>query len=351
MRGKAEPIRWLLSYLGEKFEDKRITREQWQGIKKDVLFGKLPILDVDSERIYQTGAILKYLGQKAKLAGDNDWESIQIDMIAGTLEDFFVAMGPARRAEGEQKQQLVKQLKAETFPYYFNIYNEKAKSGYLANGKLSWADQKDHEHRVHRLTIIVQNSLKFFHVQTSRMPTYKLTYFDMRGKGEPIRWLLSYLGEKFEDKRITKEQWQGIKKDVLFGKLPILDVDSERIYQTGAILKYLGQKAKLAGDNDWESIQIDMIAGTLEDLLGAMAPARRAEGEQKEQLMKQLKTETIPYYFNIYNEKAKSGYLANGKLSWVDLLVYLELRSGLQKDHEHRVHQLTSRDYLRLRLF
>uniref|UniRef100_A0A0A9VYJ0 glutathione transferase n=3 Tax=Lygus hesperus TaxID=30085 RepID=A0A0A9VYJ0_LYGHE len=151
------------------------------------------------------------------------------------------------------------------------------------------------------------------------MPVYKVTYFDVRARGEPIRWLLSYLGEEFIDNRIKHSDWATLKKDVLFGKLPVLDVDGDRIYQTGAICRFLGKKAKLAGDNDWESIQIDSIQGTIDDLMAAMGPIRRAEGEEKEKLMNQLKTETVPYYFGIYNDNAKSGYLANGKLSWVDI--------------------------------
>lgn len=44
-----------------------------------------------------------------------------------------------------------------------------------------------------------------------KMPTYKLTYFNVTGLGESIRLLLSYGGQKFEDNRIDKEQWESIK--------------------------------------------------------------------------------------------------------------------------------------------
>jgi hypothetical protein len=42
-------------------------------------------------------------------------------------------------------------------------------------------------------------------------PTYKLTYFNTKGLGEPIRWLLSYGGVEFEDNRIEKADWPEIK--------------------------------------------------------------------------------------------------------------------------------------------
>jgi hypothetical protein len=42
-------------------------------------------------------------------------------------------------------------------------------------------------------------------------PTYKLTYFNVKGLGEPIRCRLSYGGVEFEDHRVEKEDWPQIK--------------------------------------------------------------------------------------------------------------------------------------------
>lgn len=41
-----------------------------------------------------------------------------------------------------------------------------------------------------------------------------------------------------------------------------------------------------------------------------------SDPEKKAQLLAKLKEETIPYYMKIYNDIAKSGHLANGKVSW-----------------------------------
>lgn len=43
------------------------------------------------------------------------------------------------------------------------------------------------------------------------MPTYKLTYFPVTALAEPIRFLLSYMGEEFEDFRFNREDWPSIK--------------------------------------------------------------------------------------------------------------------------------------------
>jgi hypothetical protein len=42
-------------------------------------------------------------------------------------------------------------------------------------------------------------------------PTYKLTYFNVKGLGEPIRFLFAYGGIEFEDFRIEKQEWPQIK--------------------------------------------------------------------------------------------------------------------------------------------
>lgn len=43
------------------------------------------------------------------------------------------------------------------------------------------------------------------------MPEFKLTYFDIKGLGEPVRLLLAYGGQEFEDIRISMEEWPALK--------------------------------------------------------------------------------------------------------------------------------------------
>ncbi|CAH1407833.1 unnamed protein product [Nezara viridula] len=156
------------------------------------------------------------------------------------------------------------------------------------------------------------------------MPEYKLTYFNVKGFGEPIRFILSYMGKEFQDNRVSFEEWPQLKGKAPFGKLPILEIDGKVLHQSLAILKYLASQAGLSGKNAEEDVEIDMIVGAYGDLAAEVGRFMRTENpSEKEKLKETLIKETIPFYMSKFEAvlKKNGGYMANGKLSWADLLV------------------------------
>lgn len=47
------------------------------------------------------------------------------------------------------------------------------------------------------------------------MSEYKLTYFGVRGRGEPIRMLLTLAGKKFDDVKVGHLEWPTMKTSEL----------------------------------------------------------------------------------------------------------------------------------------
>ncbi|GJQ79485.1 hypothetical protein Trydic_g16338 [Trypoxylus dichotomus] len=149
----------------------------------------------------------------------------------------------------------------------------------------------------------------------------KLIYFDLRGRGEVIRYLLKYGGIEFQDIRITAEDWPKVKPTLPFGQLPIYEEYGKASNQTIAIARYLAKKIKLAGTNDREDVELDALVDTINDLLQKVADFyHEKDSERKEQLKKSILTETIPFYLSRFEDIAKKnfGFLAFGRLTWAD---------------------------------
>lgn len=130
----------------------------------------------------------------------------------------------------------------------------------------------------------------------SANPTYKLYYFDVRALAEPIRFLFAYGNQKYEDIRISKDDWPALKPSkwhamawnclaeiiwlknpttfqchCLFaafplGQMPLLEVDGHRVHQSIPISRYLAKRVGLAGKNEWEDLNIDIALETVNDL-------------------------------------------------------------------------------------
>ncbi|XP_049856599.1 glutathione S-transferase-like [Schistocerca gregaria] len=153
-------------------------------------------------------------------------------------------------------------------------------------------------------------------------PKCKLSYFALMGLSEPIRFLLSYGKMDFEDIRYEFEQWPPVKTSTPYGKLPVLEIDGKKMHQSTAICRYLGKKLGLAGENDWESAEIDMAVDTITDLRLKLSdyywePDEAIKQKKKETVFK----ETLPFYLERLNEQVKEngGYLAAGKMTWGDI--------------------------------
>merc|ERR1712083_279655 len=82
-------------------------------------------------------------------------------------------------------------------------------------------------------------------VKTSNSEELRLTYFPARGRAEITRLILAHAGVKFDDIRLTGEDFAKVKPILPYGSMPILEYKGEVICETIAKILFSpeGEKA------------------------------------------------------------------------------------------------------------
>ncbi|XP_076654961.1 glutathione S-transferase S4 [Halictus rubicundus] len=159
----------------------------------------------------------------------------------------------------------------------------------------------------------------------AKMAKYKLTYFNVMGLGEPIRFLLSYGGVDFEDVRLehSSAEWTAMKTTTPFGQLPTLEFDGKVYSQTLPICQYLAEQFCLRGATDLDDLEIDGIANALHDFRRLVVSNyyREADPVLKAKKKTDVFSRVIPFYLNTLEAlvQKNGGYLYNGQLTYADL--------------------------------
>ncbi|XP_019590309.1 glutathione S-transferase A4 isoform X2 [Rhinolophus sinicus] len=137
----------------------------------------------------------------------------------------------------------------------------------------------------------------------------KLCYFRGRGRMESIRWLLAAAGVEFEEEFIeTREQYEKLQKDgrLLFGQVPLVEIDGMSLTQTRAILSYLAAKYNLYGKDLKETVRIDMYTDGTQDLMAMIMMAAFKPPEEKEENVALIVTKAKTRYFPVFEKAFKT---------------------------------------------
>ncbi|XP_074104341.1 glutathione S-transferase-like [Cotesia typhae] len=160
--------------------------------------------------------------------------------------------------------------------------------------------------------------------------SYKLIYFNARGRAEHIRYIFAHAGVDYIDERVPKERWPEVKRSMPYGMLPVLEIDGKPIAQSNAVGRFLARKYGLAGQNEWESMLCDVLVDTLGDLKLVIFQYRTEEDPlKKEEKKVKLLKETIPFYLNKFEQTiAENGGFAVGSVTtWADFVLAVALEN------------------------
>ncbi|CAJ0598691.1 unnamed protein product [Cylicocyclus nassatus] len=178
------------------------------------------------------------------------------------------------------------------------------------------------------------------------MVSYKLIYFNGRGRAEVIRQIFALAGEKFEDVRVSQEEFQKMKAEFPFGQLPVLEIDGKEVAQTPehqdmpdkdktrklaqsfAIARFLAKQFGLSPKCPFEEALVDSLMDQYKDFHNEVLPLLKvlmgfAQGDV-DQLTKDVLVPARDKFFGFmtnFLKKNGSGYLVGSSITIADLLL------------------------------
>ncbi|XP_052232067.1 probable glutathione S-transferase 7 [Dreissena polymorpha] len=166
------------------------------------------------------------------------------------------------------------------------------------------------------------------------MPSYKLHYFDIRGRGELSRYLFLAAGRDFEDNRIPRDEWPNVKPTLVYGQVPVLEVDGKQLAQSNAIARFLAREFDLAGKNSWEQALCDQTLELINDLIQEVVKFFfEKDEERKKEVGKHLAEVVYPKFLGYFEKQLDNNggkYLVGSGLTVADLAVYAVLDTAVQ---------------------
>lgn len=94
-----------------------------------------------------------------------------------------------------------------------------------------------------------------------------LTYFPIRGRGEPIRLTLSALGIEFEDLAVDYSTMKTDRQSFPFGQCPRYQDEDVDMVQSNAIIRHLARKYNLYGSSLKDNASVDMYIDGVESFV------------------------------------------------------------------------------------
>jgi len=128
--------------------------------------------------------------------------------------------------------------------------------------------------------------------------TYKLIYFNIPGRGFPLRVALQYGNIPYEDERIQFPDWPKAKQSTPYGNIPNLVIDGKTYAHSNSLIRYIGKLAGLYPKDELFALQCDEILDACEELGTALVKTLSMQGEELKQARAKLNEGFVPEILN-----------------------------------------------------
>jgi len=310
-------------------------------------YNQWPVLEVDGALLSQSMAIVRFLGARFGLAGDNDIEAAEADSFSVAVYDFAQALTQAVFAPPEEREAKVAKLKSEIIPKWLAIYERHLTGEFLVGKRLSYAD-------ISLFSILgllqekmpeaLQGSPKlgeFFQRIASRpgikkflaskQPAkYKLYYWNAKGRAEVARLIFAEAGIEYTDVRAadnTEFEAMQKAKQLPFDQWPALEVNGKILAQSTSVARFLATRFGLQGANDIEKAQADAVSEALYDVGQFGAQAHYAPADKKDAILAKFTSETLPKFLGLFERNLTGEFVVGKSITYADLYMFEAFRA------------------------
>ena len=157
---------------------------------------------------------------------------------------------------------------------------------------------------------------------------YKLTYFPVRARAEPIRIILTLAGADWEDHRnMTDDDLDALNQKGIcpYGQLPILEFDGVVLAQSMAILRYLAREYGFLPETSLEIAVADGIVDQIQDCVLKVIRMWFTKDQIEKKKIKQdfdgdLFPQNLTYFEKILSQHCKGKtFFFGDKITYADI--------------------------------
>lgn len=159
------------------------------------------------------------------------------------------------------------------------------------------------------------------------MAKLRLIYFDFSGsRGEECRLALSVAGVPFEDVRVPRADWPGLKPKMPFGQLPVLEEEGRPpLSQSNAILGLIGRRhGLLPAEDDWETARHLAVMSSAEELRAAIrATFDIDDPDEQRRVREELVSGPVTTWGRAVEAQVQGPFVGGERMSVADIKIHV----------------------------